>query len=101
MEETKTMIDGIIEKFSQQIVDKFDDKLKECCLVWGVNVDDHEEIARRCEIGSIEGSDRKELRIDGYIAMIYEPFKSNEFNPYEPFKMGGSFKCSEIFKPIK
>jgi hypothetical protein len=93
------MIEDIIEKFSQQLVDKFDEKLKEACIIWSVNLDDHEEVARRCKIVHQEDEERKEFYIDDYLVMIYTDFKFDTHNIDEPFKMSASFECSDIMKP--
>lgn len=93
------MIEEINNKLAQQLVDKFDNKLKEACEIWGVNVEDHEEVARRCQIIHREDEERKEVLIDGNLVMIYTDWKLDTPNIHEPFKMSASFQCSEIMKP--
>jgi len=81
------------------ITNKLDDKLKEACLIWGVDITNHKEVSERCEIIYTEGDDRREVRIDGTVVMLFTDIRPKPFTFKEPFKVSAEFNCSEILKP--
>lgn len=90
----------IIQRFIQQLADQFDDKLKEACLKWGVNVDDHAEVKRRCKLMNHEHNDRIELTIDNHLVMIFTHWHLDPPNDNRSFSFSASYQCSEIIDPV-
>ncbi len=90
----------ITQRLIQQMSDKLDDKLKEACLIWGVNVDDPEEMKRRCKLSEHAHNDRIELTIDDHLVMIFKPWKLDPPTMTMPVKISVSFQCSEIIEPV-
>ena len=93
-------LDELLFSFTEKASNALDDKLKEACIAWGVDLSNPEEIKRRCEVTIQENNPLRELRIDGCLVMLFsdwitEPFDMNS----KELKMNMSFKCSEIATP--
>ena len=101
MENGINIIQESIHKLSNDIATAFNNKFKEACEIWSVDITNHEEMKRRCKLVTFIDGQASELHIDGKLVMIYTDPKPNEFDimSNEPFKMGASFRCSEIRKP--
>ena len=95
------LMHDIIQDLTKQILDKFESKFREACEIWGVNLNDHEEIKRRCQIVQYEGSPIKEFRIDGNYVMAFTEVKPDPVDFNEPLKMSASFQCSEIARAAR
>lgn len=95
MDLAKQLTDDLIK----EITAKLDAKLNEVCEVWGIDINNHKEIAERCEIIYIDGDDKREVRVDGRLVMMFTDIQTQPFDFEEPFKMGAQFNCSEILKP--
>lgn len=86
--------------WSKQVIQKQEDKFKECCELYGVDVRNEEEVKRRCEVRTYEGVHVREFLIDGKIAALFTEAKVLPFNPEEPNTIKAEFKF-EIIKPLK
>lgn len=93
------MKDKVFTEFSSQLSSEFDNKLKEACLLWGVDINNHEEVRRRCAIVHRDWSDLREVQIDNKVVMYFTDWKIEEQDINKPFTIKANFKCSEIIKP--
>jgi|GEM_PF-5377913 len=93
------MEEQVLNNLINSLANQIDDKLRDACLLWGVNVEDRVEMKARCEIITHPHNDRNELIIDGKLVMVWGPWKFEPMDLNEPFKMSASFLCSEIQKP--
>ncbi len=102
------LIEKSLRELSESLAVKFDDKIKEACNLWGVDLSDDEEIRKRCVIvqkphkGGVElfGYDKvKEFHIDGKLVMMFTEWEIDDQPINAPFKVTASFRCSEIAKP--
>ena len=93
------VLNDLINSLTNEITNKLDDKLKEACEVWGVDINNHKEVSERCEIRYIEYEDKREVRIDGILVMMFTDIIPRPLSFDEPYKMAAEFKCSEILKP--
>lgn len=96
-------LNEILSTFTEQFNDKLDEKLREACIAWGVDLNNHEEINKRCTLITQEDNKFKSLKIDGYLVMMFSDWESDDslqYNSlYDNLKMSASFKCSEIVTP--
>jgi len=92
------MIDSIVNKFSEQLNNSFEKKLRECCNLWGVDVTNPSEVSERCSLVTREWSDLKEVYIDGNIVMYYTDWNFDNSN-IENGVIKADFKCSKIMTP--
>lgn len=92
-----------INVISNKINNKLDEKFKEACLLWGVDINNHKELKERVNIITYEQDDKKELVIDGYLVMIFtNPIsKPVDFNQTDKYTISAEFFCSEIMKPTQ
>ena len=95
MDIIQTQINNLIKGIN----DKLDDKFKEACRLWSVDIDNHEDVKRRCEVKIYDGVDERELYIDDYLVMIFTMPKTNKFDSKKPLNLSVEFKCSQIIKP--
>ena len=92
-----------IKTISNKINNKLDDKFKEACSLWGVDINNHEEVKNRCTLINYEGNEKRELHIDGKLVMIFTTpmSKQFDFNQVDKFTISAEFFCSEIAKPTE
>jgi len=102
------IMEDMMQKYHKKCQNEFESKFKKACLIWGVDLNNHEEIKKRCVIVQkphpygvdLFGYDEvKEFHIDGKLVMMFTDWKIDPINPQDPFKMSMSFRCSEIIKP--
>lgn len=88
---------NLLESLSSSIQEKFEERIKHACTIWGVNTEDLNEVKERCYI-HVHGT-KKHLIIDGYLVMVFTDWALDPFDHAEPLKVKASFECSEIRTP--
>lgn len=99
MSEIQDLQNEIINTITRKLTSSLDDKVKECLIAWNIDLDNHEEIKRRCILENHE-NDLSRIKIDGYLVMMFGGFEvePKDFNNYNN-TINGFFKCSEILTP--
>ena len=96
MKEIEDLQGEIITTLTSRIISDLDNKVKECLIAWGVDLDNHEEIGRRCTLEMYENN-LNYLKIDGYLVMSFGGFEGFEIG-HTNFSTKG-YKCSGILTP--
>ena len=96
MTEIKDLQGKIITTLISRIASDLDNKVKECLIAWGVDLDNHEEIGKRCTLEMYE-INLNYLKIDGYLVMSWGCFEGFEIG-HANFSTKG-YKCSGILTP--
>jgi len=86
--------------WSKQVIQKQDDKFKECCKLYGLDVTNKDEAKKRCEVRVYEDNPVREFLIDGELAALFTEPKVLPFDNQEPFTIKAEFKF-KIIKPLK
>lgn len=94
------LINQVFEDVNEKISGTLNDKLRECCKVWGVDVNNPQEIFGRCIITRREWSDLKEFRIDGYVVLYFTDWKIDPQDLDQTFSVMASIKISKILTPL-
>jgi len=94
------MIEQIIKNVSKSLTTIVEAKFLEAFLIWGVDVNNHEEILKRSKVVSDGLNDRYELYIDNSLVMIFKQPKILTGECIEDSKFNIEFECSEINKPL-
>ena len=94
------LINQVFEDVNEKMSGTLNDKLRECCKVWGVDVNNPQEIFGRCIITRREWSDLKEFRIDGYVVLYFTDWKIDPQDLDQTFSVMASIKISKILTPL-
>lgn len=86
-----SLILEIQKNFCKDIIQKQDEKFKECCELHGVDVSNEEEVKRRCEVKVYEGNPVRDFLIDGKLAALFTEAKVLPFDMENPSKMKSEF----------
>jgi len=93
------LINQVFEDVNEKMSGTLDDKLRECCKVWGVDVNNPQEIFGRCIITRRDWSELKEFRIDGRVVLYFSDWKIDAQDINQPFNVSASMKISKIITP--
>ena len=94
------MIEEIIKNVHKSSTTIVEAKFLEAFLIWGVDVNSHDEILKRCVVHSDGLNDRYELHIDTHLVMIFKQPKIVTGECIEDSEFKIEFSCSEINRPL-
>jgi len=97
------MIDEIINTQVEKFNNVLEEKIKECCELWLVDINNHKELKERCVLEYNtpffnEYDTVNRILIDGNLVMVFTNWEIDNAN-LDSFKINASLKCSEIIKP--
>ena len=84
--------------FYKDVAKQQDDKFKECCELYGVDVTNEEEVKARCGVRVYEGNRVKDFLIDGKLAALFTDAKVLPFDTDNPNTIKAEFNF-EILPP--